>query len=110
MGGVTQGIGQAIGEHALYAPDTAQLISGSMIDYLVPRAEHLPEFNIHLEGSATKANPLGVKGTGQAGAIAAPQTIVNAVLGALSPLGIEHIDMPLTNEAIWSAIQRARAA
>lgn len=110
VGGVTQGIGQAIGEHALYAPDTAQLISGSMIDYLVPRAEHLPEFNIHLEGSATKANPLGVKGTGQAGAIAAPQTIVNAVLGALSPLGIEHIDMPLTSEAIWCAIQRARAA
>ena len=110
MGGVAQGIGQAMGEHSAYDLNTGQLISGSLSDYLVPRAANLSDFEIHLHGSATRANPLGVKGAGQAGAIAAPQTIVNAILDALSPLGIEHINMPLTSENIWRAIQTVKAS
>jgi aerobic carbon-monoxide dehydrogenase large subunit len=107
IGGLAQGIGQAIGEHVIYDPESAQLISGSLMDYLVPRASQLPRFELHLEGTPTAANPLGVKGSGQAGCIGAPQTIVNAVLDALSPLGIDHLDMPLTNESVWRAIRGA---
>ncbi|MBT6406418.1 MAG: molybdopterin-dependent oxidoreductase, partial [Rhodospirillaceae bacterium] len=110
LGGIAQGIGQAIGEEALYDPGSGQLISGSLMDYLVPRASHLPDFQIQLDGVPTSANPLGVKGSGQAGCIGAPQTIVNAVLDALSPLGIEHLDMPLTSQTVWQAIQVARQA
>jgi aerobic carbon-monoxide dehydrogenase large subunit len=107
IGGLVQGIGQAIGEHVIYDPESAQLISGSLLDYLVPRASQLPDFEVHLQGTPSAANPLGVKGSGQAGCIGAPQTIVNAVLDALSPLGIDHLDMPLTSETIWRAIRVA---
>ncbi len=108
VGGIAQGIGQAIGEFVTYDSQTGQLISGSLMDYLVPRATNLPDCIVHFQGSATNANSLGVKGAGQAGAIAAPQTIVNAILNALSPLGVEHIDMPLTSETVWQAIQMAK--
>ena len=101
-GGVAQGIGQALLEHTVYDPDSGQLLSGSFMDYALPRADDLPDFEITLTGVPTNANPLGVKGAGQAGAIAAPQTIVLAVLDALN---IETIDMPLTPERVWRAIQ-----
>ena len=101
-GGVAQGIGQALLEHTVYDPDSGQLLSGSFMDYAIPRADDLPDFDIVLTGVPTNANPLGVKGAGQAGAIAAPQTIVLAVLDAL---GIDTIDMPLTPERVWRAIQ-----
>lgn len=104
IGGITQGIGQALGENVVFDAESGQLLSGSLTDYPLPRALDLPPFEIDLEGVATAANPLGVKGSGQAGAIAAPQTIVNAVLDALAPLGIDHLDMPLTSEVIWRAI------
>ena len=75
------------------------------MDYALPRAADLPDFAIMLTGTATNANPLGVKGAGQAGAMAAPQTVVCAVLDALAPLGVTHIDMPATPERVWRAIR-----
>jgi carbon-monoxide dehydrogenase large subunit len=107
QGGVAQGIGQAMTEHTVYDPDSGQMLSGSFMDYQLPRAIDLPDLNITLTGIPTKANPLGVKGSGQAGAIAAPQTIIGAVLDALAPLGVTHIDMPATPERIWRAIRQA---
>jgi len=108
-GGVVQGIGQALFEHAVFDAETGQILSGSLMDYALPRAGDIPSF----EGSLTpdfpsKANRLGVKGSGQAGAIAAPATIMNAVMNALAPLGVRHLDMPATPARIWHAIQTAR--
>jgi carbon-monoxide dehydrogenase large subunit len=108
QGGVTQGIGQALLEHTVYDPGSGQLLSGSLTDYALPRADDLPPFDIALAELPTSANPLGVKGSGQAGCIAAPQTIINAIVDALAPLGIEHIDMPATPERIWRAIRAVR--
>jgi carbon-monoxide dehydrogenase large subunit len=95
-------------EHTVYDEQTGQLLSGSLMDYTLPRADDLPPLDITLSELPTAVNPLGVKGAGQAGCIAAPQTIVNAILDALSPLGIEHIDMPATPERVWRAIRSAR--
>jgi carbon-monoxide dehydrogenase large subunit len=105
QGGVAQGIGQALFEHTVYDAGSGQLLSGSLMDYALPRADDLPSFDITLAELPTSANPLGVKGSGQAGCIAAPQTIINAVVDALSPLGIDHIDMPATPERVWRAIR-----
>ena len=107
QGGVAQGIGQALLEHTVYDAQSGQLLSGSLLDYAVPRADDLPALDITLDGQPTAANPLGVKGAGQAGAIAAPQTVICAILDALGPLGIEHIDMPATPERVWRAIRAA---
>jgi carbon-monoxide dehydrogenase large subunit len=108
QGGVAQGIGQALLEHTVYDSGSGQLLSGSLMDYALPRADDLPPFDITLAELPTAANPLGVKGSGQAGCIAAPQTIVNAIVDALAPLGIEHLDMPVTPERVWRAIRGAR--
>ena len=104
-----QGIGQALFEQVLFDAETGQILSGSLMDYALPRAGDLPSF----EGSLTsdfpsRANRLGVKGSGQAGAIAAPATIMNAVMNALTPLGVRHLDMPATPSRIWHAIAAAR--
>lgn len=107
-GGLAQGIGQALTERTVYDPDSGQMLTGSFMDYQIPRADDLPDLNVTLEGVATAANPLGVKGVGQAGAIGAPQTVILAVLDALRPFGVGHIDMPATPERIWQAIQQAR--
>ena len=104
-GGVAQGIGQAMLEHTVYDPSSGQLLSGSYMDYATPRADDLPDFDIALTGVPTNANPLGVKGAGQAGAIAAPQAVVLAVLDAID---IEKIDMPLTPERVWRAMQTGK--
>ena len=109
QGGVAQGIGQAMLEHTAYDPDSGQLLSGTYMDYAVPRADDLPGLDIHLNGVPTNANPLGVKGAGQAGAIAAPQAVIAAILHALAPLGVHHIDMPATPECVWQAIRQARS-
>ena len=101
QGGVAQGIGQAMLEHTVYDPDSGQMLSGSFMDYALPRAEDLPDFAITLTGVPTNANPLGVKGSGQAGAMASPQAIIAAMLDALAPLGVTHIDMPATPERVW---------
>jgi carbon-monoxide dehydrogenase large subunit len=109
-GGVAQGIGQSLLERVVFDPESGQLLSGSFMDYALPRALDLPNFGGGLNDSApTASNRLGVKGTGQAGCIAAPQTVMNAVLDALSPLGIDELDMPATPFLVWRAIQRARA-
>jgi aerobic carbon-monoxide dehydrogenase large subunit len=108
QGGVAQGIGQAMLEHTVYDPDSGQMLSGSFMDYTLPRAQDLPRFDITLTGVPTNANPLGVKGSGQAGAMASPQAIIAAVLDALAPLGVTHIDMPATPERIWRAMMDAK--
>jgi carbon-monoxide dehydrogenase large subunit len=107
QGGVAQGIGQALLEHTVYDPDSGQLLSGSLMDYTLPRADDLPALDIRFDGVPTGANPLGLKGAGQSGAIAAPQAVVCAVLDALAPLGVEHIDMPVTPERVWRAMRDA---
>ena len=106
QGGVAQGIGQALLEHTVFDPTSGQLLSGSLMDYALPRAGDLPAFDITLAELPTSANPLGVKGSGQAGCMAAPQAIINAIVDALASLGIEHIDMPATPERVWRAIRR----
>ena len=104
QGGLAQGIGQALCERTVYEPGSGQLLSGTFMDYALPRAADLPDLLVELLGEPTASNPLGVKGAGQAGAIAAPQTVVCAVLDALRPLGVTHIDMPLTPERVWAAM------
>ncbi|MCW5704698.1 MAG: molybdopterin-dependent oxidoreductase, partial [Bradyrhizobium sp.] len=110
-GGAVQGIGQALFELAAYEADTGQVLTGSLMDYALPRAGDIPSF----EGALTQdfpshANRLGVKGVGQAGAIASSGTIMNAVMNALAPLGVTHLDMPATPERVWQMIRRARGA
>ncbi len=106
-GGVAQGLGQALAERCLY-DSGGQLLSGSFMDYALPRAADLPAVVSELdESQPCTHNPLGAKGCGEAGAIAAPAAIVSAVLDALAPLGVTEIDMPLTAEAVWRAIAAA---
>jgi aerobic carbon-monoxide dehydrogenase large subunit len=107
-GGVVQGIGQAFGEHLIYQRDDGQLLSGSFMDYTMPRASDVGEFVMEENPVPTKTNPLGVKGAGEAGNVGALAAIMNAVVDALSPLGITHIDMPATPERVWQAIRAAR--
>jgi len=108
-GGITQGIGQALYETAVY-DNNGQLLSGSMMEYHVPTAADVPAFALDHTVTLTKTNPLGVKGIGEAGTIASTPAMVNAVIDALSPLGITHIDMPLTAEKVWGAIRKAGEA
>jgi carbon-monoxide dehydrogenase large subunit len=107
QGGVAQGIGQAMLEHTVYDPSSGQLLSGSFMDYTLPRADDLPFFDIELIERPTGANPLGVKGAGQAGCIAAPQTVMAAILDALRPAGVEALDMPATPERVWQVLAKA---
>ena len=108
QGGVVQGIGQAMFEHVVYDPESGQMLSGSLMDYTLPRASDIPALDITFIGVPTDANPLGIKGAGQAGAIASPQAVICAVLDALAPRGVTHIDMPATPERIWQALRRSR--
>jgi aerobic carbon-monoxide dehydrogenase large subunit len=108
-GGVVQGIAQALYEEVSYDPDTGQLMTGSLLDYAVPRAEHVPSIRSLFQQTPSPTNPIGVKGIGESGSIAAPPCMVHAVLDALSPFGIKHLDMPMTPPRVWSAIQNARA-
>jgi aerobic carbon-monoxide dehydrogenase large subunit len=104
QGGVAQGIGQALVERTVYDPQSGQLLSGSLMDYAMPRADDFPNFAITLVERPTAANPLGVKGSGQAGCIAAPQTIMAAVLDAMASEGVKTFDMPATPERVWRAL------
>ena len=106
-GGLAQAIGQALMEEIVYDPATGQCLSATLMDYAAPMAAALPNFDIRFEGEPTEANPLGVKGSGQAGAIAGAQTVMNAVMDALAPLGVAPFDMPATPEKVWRAIQAA---
>jgi carbon-monoxide dehydrogenase large subunit len=108
-GGVVQGIGQALFEQALFDAETGQNLSGSLMDYTLPRADDIPAFEGDLtQAFPSRANRLGVKGSGQAGAIASPATVMNAVMNALAPLGVRHLDMPATPARVWEAIRKAR--
>jgi carbon-monoxide dehydrogenase large subunit len=108
-GGIAQGIAQALWEAAEY-DDGAQLLTGSMMNYAIPKAHQLPFFELDRTVTPSPVNPLGVKGVGEAGTIASPPAVVNAVMDALGPFGIAHLDMPLTAPKVWQAIQAARAA
>jgi aerobic carbon-monoxide dehydrogenase large subunit len=107
-GGVVQGIGQALFEEVCYDADSGQLLTGSLLDYAVPRAESVPSIRSQFQETPSPTNPLGVKGIGESGSIGSPPTIVHAVLDALVPFGITHLDMPLTPPKIWAAIHRSR--
>jgi len=102
-GGLAQGIGQALWENAVY-DENGQLLTGTLMDYAVPRAHRLPSFETAETVTPCPHNPLGVKGIGEAGTIASPAAVVNAVVDALKPYGVKHLDMPLTPEKVWRAI------
>jgi aerobic carbon-monoxide dehydrogenase large subunit len=107
QGGVAQGVGQAMLEHCVFDPQTGQLVTGSLTDYCLPRADDLPAIEFAYNVVPCRTNPLGLKGAGEAGAIGAPPALVNAIVDALAPFGIEHIDMPATPERLWQAIRAA---
>ncbi len=101
QGGVAQGIGQALLEHAVY-DESGQLISGSMMDYTMPRADDLPNITVGTEVTLCTHNPLGVKGCGEVGAIGSPPAVINAIIDALKTYNVRHIDMPATPQKLWS--------
>jgi carbon-monoxide dehydrogenase large subunit len=103
-GAVAQGVGQALWEGAVY-DDDGQLLTGSFADYAMPMAHMLPSFETASTETPSPHNPLGVKGVGEAGTIAAPAAVVNAVVDALAPFGVRHVDMPLTAERVWRAVR-----
>ncbi|MBO0710034.1 MAG: xanthine dehydrogenase family protein [Acetobacteraceae bacterium] len=109
QGGVAQGIGQALLEKAVYDAN-GQLLSGSMMDYTMPRADNLPNIRVGTEATLCTHNPLGVKGCGEVGAIGSPPAIINAVVDALREYGVRHIDMPASAQKIWSIIQTGQPA
>ena len=106
-GGVVQGLGQALFEDLAYDPETGQLLTGSFMDYAMPRAEDVPLFEVDSHEVLTTVNPLGAKGVGEAGTVGALPALVNAVNDALAPLGVRHLDMPLTPARVWRAIHDA---
>jgi carbon-monoxide dehydrogenase large subunit len=107
-GGLVQGIGQALLEHCVYDRETGQLVTGSFMDYAMPRADDGPSFTIGHVCTPCTTNPLGTKGCGEAGAIGSPPAVINAVLDALAPLGVKEFDMPATPHRVWDAIQSAK--
>jgi aerobic carbon-monoxide dehydrogenase large subunit len=107
-GGIVQGLGQALLEHTVYDEDSGQLLTGSFSDYALPRADDLPSFSFSTRNVPCKANPLGIKGAGEAGAIGAPPAVINAIVDALNrKAGIRHIDMPATPYRVWQALNGA---
>ena len=109
-GGIAQGVAQALWEEAVYDNASGQLVSGSMMDYTLPKADMLPFYETDRTETPTPVNPLGVKGAGETGTIASPPAVVNAVVDALSGLGVDHIDaMPLTPERVWKTAQAAKS-
>ena len=103
-GGVVQGVGQALMENAAY-DESGQLISGSFMDYAMPRADSMPFFKFSNLEIPCENNPFGIKGCGEAGSVGAAPAVINAVVDALAPLGVRHIDMPATPERVWKAIK-----
>ncbi|MCE2483139.1 MAG: xanthine dehydrogenase family protein molybdopterin-binding subunit [Alphaproteobacteria bacterium] len=103
-GGVVQGMGQALCEHARYEGDSGQPLAGSLMDYALPRAADIPAIAVEWTGSPCRTNPLGVKGGGESGCVGAPPAVINAIVDALSEFGVRHIDMPATPERVWRAM------
>ena len=109
QGGVVHGVGQALLEEIVFDSGSGQLISGSFMDYAMPRADNLSYIDVQSNPCPTATNPLGVKGAGEAGTVGAVPAVMNAVVDALSVFGITHIDMPATPGRIWEAIQKAKS-
>lgn len=109
LGGIAQGIGQAITENTVYDQETGQFLTGSFMDYGMPRAHHFPMIGVYFNTVPCVTNDLGVKGAGEAGCCGAPSALVHSVIDALRDYGIRHIDMPLTPERVWRTIQEAKA-
>ena len=105
-GGIAQGVGQALCEGAVYDKD-GQLVTGSFMDYCMPRADHLPTLKVETTVTKCPSNPLGIKGCGEAGAIAAPAAVINAITDAI---GTEDVAMPATPPTVWAALQKSRHA
>jgi aerobic carbon-monoxide dehydrogenase large subunit len=108
QGGVTQGIGQALYERCVYDPDSGQLLTGSLMDYCLPKADHLPNFSIATNTTLCTHNSLGVKGCGEAGTIGSTPAVINAVIDALSELNVTEVPIPATPERVWRAIRAAQ--
>ncbi len=108
-GGLVQGIGQALLENCVYDKESGQLLTGSFMDYAMPRADDFPTFKLDTVCTPCTHNPLGTKGCGEAGAIGSPPAVINAVLDALRPLGVNDFDMPASPSRVWGAIQAAKA-
>ena len=104
-GALAQGIGQALMENVAFDRDSGQMLSGSFTDYAMPRATDIPEYALDFVDVPARSNPLGVKGVGEAGCVGAPPAVMNAILDALRPLGVEHLDMPATPLRVWQAIR-----
>ena len=107
-GAIAQGVGQALLEHAVYDAQSGQMLAGSFMDYAMPRADDLPSFHLDFNGTRCTTNPLGVKGCGEAGAVAMLPAITNAILDALAPLGVTKFDGPATPFHVWQAIHSPR--
>lgn len=109
-GGIVQGVGQALFEHGVYDPESGQLLSGSFMDYCMPRADDLPTMTTTTHSTQCAHTPMGVKGCGECGTIGSPAAVINAVVDALGPLGVKHVDMPASPGRIWHAIRAAGLA
>ncbi len=106
-GGVAQGAGQALCEDIHYDRESGQLVTGTLMDYAVPRADTVPDVAVDFSPVPSKSNPLGVKGVGEGGTEAATPTVMNAIIDALAPLGVTDVEMPATAERVWRAIRKA---
>ena len=109
-GGIAQGAGQALLELCYYQPETGQLLSGSLMDYAMPRADDFPFFNTSISEVPATTHPLGIRPAGESGITPALGAVVNAVVDALAEYGVKHIEMPTTPERVWRAIRGAGAA
>jgi carbon-monoxide dehydrogenase large subunit len=103
-GGIAQGVGQALFEECVHDPETGQVLSGSLMDYCLPKAEDLPAFKAGFNEVPATNNPLGIKGAGEGGATGAPPAVINAIVDALAEFGVRHVEMPATPEKIWRAM------
>ena len=109
-GGIAQGVGQALWEQFVVDPDSGQVLTGSFMDYAMPRADTLPSFTTDLMEVPSPSNPLGVRAGGEGGTTPALAAVINAVVDALREFGVTHMDMPATSERIWRAIQDGKAS
>jgi carbon-monoxide dehydrogenase large subunit len=107
IGGIAQGLGQALTEDVVYSPE-GQLLTGSLLDYAIPKAHEVPPLILETLEVPSPTNPLGAKGAGEAGTVGALPVVINAVIDALAPLGVRALDMPATAERVWRAIQEAK--
>jgi carbon-monoxide dehydrogenase large subunit len=105
-GALAQGIGQALFENVAFDRESGQMLSASFMDYAMPRASDFPDYALEFVEVRCTTNPVGVKGVGEAGCVGAPPAVIGAILDALAPLGVEHIDMPATPHRVWQAIHR----